>query len=593
MNKSGVILRVISKEPTGRWCTEETYSQLINACLLNSLEINLDGPSECRLSDELTEALKHIFKSDSENNATVLIIDFTSFDPIEEGYHESCDSLCASLHLRLSYSADRADTPFAPFDILIIVSGFDDFLKSVTLNKILNKTCNKYGIGLIIAQITPLTSMTIISNSTRMDPRSTRNIDQFVNPGLIKEIPAISVGDEIKQSIDLIYGHFEITSIDPFHSGRTKTAHVNTLVSLERCLRKDNVLLYLQEIIEEWAGDNNFLIMPIGIQGGDLNGLVMGIVNNNSDRFGAENDLNGRKVAIVCDVLWDVYDLEEIAQSCKMRGATDVFILSFAKYKDTFLQNVSNKSIIEVDGHEFVITGCPFCKNGDEVVGENYEYLEQYLKNIKSLSPYVFWEMVSSTASAFAEGHWKSPITDYHYLHRFWCEPLFKTHGFGIALRLKNKILDTGIFREWIDAFVCPDEAQAVMLAEFVSRAFLRSTERIIKIDRKYLYKVTGTSIPVELEKHLNEVYQPDPFKGKNIVLIDQAAHHFGTLQALKNICEQLEGRILAFIVFIDRLHPSNSVSESLPSSHFISLYEWPWPPYKADQCPCANKHHK
>jgi adenine/guanine phosphoribosyltransferase-like PRPP-binding protein len=584
MNSRGVTLRVKSEKPIEHWCSEETYNKIISTCLLDGPEISVDGPSECRLSDELTEELKDKIQNDSESKATILVIDFTSFDQYEERYHKSCDWLCASLHLRLSDSADKK--PSTPVDIFIIVSGIDEFLNTVALKEILTKTCKENKVGLIIIQITPNTCVKIISKSDRLDSSCTRKKGQFDNFYSREEKQEIPVEDLIEQSIDLIYGHFEITSTDPFHSGRSKKAHVDTLVSLERCLKEDRVLFFLQDIIEKWAGDNNFICIPIGIQGGELESLVMGIVNNNYERFGTKINFNRSKVAIICDVLWDVYDLEVIAQSCKKQGAKDVFILSFAKYRYKDLQTVTNYSIVEVDGHEFVKPECPFCKNGVEVIGENYEYLEQYLKTINSFSAYVFWEMVSSTPDAFKEGHWKSPITQYHYLHRFWCEPLFKKHGYGIALRLKNKILDKGIFSEWIDALICPDEASAVMLAENICRVFLLSTERIIKIEREYLNKVTGTSIPVELEEDMKEI------KGKNIVLIDQAAHHFGTVHALKFICEQLGVRILAFTVFVDRLQPNNSVKESLPTSHYISLYNWPWPPYKADHCPCNSKPH-
>lgn len=582
MNRRRGILRVISEEPTGRWCTEDTYNQLISTCLLDSSKITLDIPSECRLSDELTEQLKYFFLNDNESTSTTLILDFTSFNPNDRKYGQYCDLLCSSLNQRLAFSAKRLDIHSVPFDILIIVSGFDDFLNTVAYKEILIKTCKENKVGLIIIQIAPEIHLKIISSSERLDPSCTRNIDRFNYPALSDETPPIPVEETIQQSIDVIYGHFEITSTDPFTSGKSKTAHVNTLVSLERCLKKDKVLLCLQDIIEKWAEDDNFVCMTIGIQGFELESFVMGIVNNNFDRYGVKKNFNGRKVAIVCDVLWDVYDLEMLAQTCKNRNATDVFILGFAKYKGTDLKTVKYKNIIDVDGKEYEETRCNFCDYGDEVVKGNY--ISEFLMKIKSFSKPVFWEVVSSTTDAFKDGHWESKTTHYHYLHRFWCEPLFEKHGYSIAVRLKNEITETGIFCEWIDAVICPDEPSAVMLAKNFCRAILLSTEKIIKIKRNHLNIVTGTSMPAELNEYREEV------EGKNIVLIDQAAHHFGTVHALKSICAQLGGSILAFVVFIDRLQLKDSIGESLPNSHFISLYQWPWPPYKAEHCPCANK---
>ena len=145
------------------------------------------------------------------------------------------------------------------------------------------------------------------------------------------------------------------------------------------------------------------------------------------------------------------------------------------------------------------------------------------------------------------------------------------------------------IIISWLDTILCPDEREAIRFAELISKEIVTSNSiEIIKIPRDYFGKITRGSIPKDLKEYLSEHYEEKVLERRNILIVDQAAHHFVTLSALKFLSEFFDATILAFVVLIDRMYPLD-LGEVLPDSRYIPLYRWPWPPYKGDLCPCAQ----
>ena len=586
---AATVLRItLGEEPIGQWCTTETYGQLILTCLSNHQAAygSHDSPIECSLiSDSFSVKLKDLFRREKKRRTSFLVVDFSSIASTTERYSYYCDYLCVDLQ----HGIERLPKASSGIlDLLLIVSDLDEFLNSVTLRQLLEKSCVEKGVGLIVVQMMPTPRAEMVFRSERLDPDCTRKIASMRRPLEVPALTSVPIDEEIRQSIDQICGHFEIYS-HLYHSENSKRTHVTSLISLDRCLQNSRVLPYVQSLLKEWAGHTDFVVATVGLQVADMDGLARGVVNNDASRFGLTCDLRDRKVAIVCDVIWGAYDLEAIAKWCVTHGAVDVLILGFSQYTGYHVPGVQTHCIVEVEGKEFAANDgtCPYCLHGDTAV--KGEYLGEFLDDIKTFHPFIFWEMVSSTKGAYFDGHWESTVTSYHYLHRLWCEPLFRKHGYGIALRIRNLIAEKGILNEWIDTFLCPEEPQAIMLAEEINRALKGNPKTIIKIPREHFTSVTGTSISNKLQEYMVSVYGKDALHKRNVIIIDQAAHHFGTLSALSNICHLLGGRILAFVVAIDRLHPSTTVADWLPNSHYVALYKWPWPPFKADQCPCMH----
>lgn len=579
-----VVRITLGDDARERWCTIDIYGRIASACLGKPEKAfaGHDKPHECSLlSDAFHDYLRAMFGRNKRNRPLLVVIDFSSVPSTAEWYSDYCDDLCREVQHRLDRL--RNNLPHT-IDFIIVVSDLDEFLKSVTLRERLVKSCEDKNVGLVIAEVSTTLRGTVKHASARIACDCVEKIGQLRQP---VESGASDVMDEdfIESLVDEVFGHFEVSPLsgDP----QRVQSHVTSLVSLERCLQEDRVIPFLHGLLTHELGEG-FVIAPVGLQGPDLDGVAMGIVNNDIDRFGVDRGLQNRKVALLCDILWHAYDLDTIIASCYERGASDVFTLGFAAYKG-FSSKFRVKAFVDIDGHEYKPgkSSCPFCFHDVKPTGG--EYLQGYLAEIEEFHPFVFWELVSSTEGAFLDGHWPSPRTKYHYLHRVRCEPLFRKHGYGIAIRIRN-LLTRHVYAEWIDTLLCPDEPEATLLAEQIIRSLKTSYKQLVVIPRRYFTGVTGTSIPVGLSDFLTEKYGNNPLDRRNVIIVDQAAHHFGTLSALSHICRFLGGRILAFAVAVDRLSATTLLSDCLPNSHYLSLYRWPCPPFKPDQCPCAYK---
>jgi hypothetical protein len=582
-----VVRVTLGTEAQERWCTSDMYGKITVSCLgnLQSDYSGLDAAVECNLlSDQLHDHLRDILNEARKPRTDLVIVDFSSVASTAERYAHYCDDLCGELRHRI----DQLPRGFGEnIDLIIVVSDLNEFLKSVALRDRLEKTCASRRTGLVVLQIGTEPRAVVKSPSARLVQDCDVRVSHL-RQQRVATIPERNVEQFIRESVDEVFGHFKV--LTPINGSRTRTeSHVTSLVSLERCLRDDRLIPFLQTVLERELDSRDFLIASIGLQGPDLDGVAQGIVNNASARFGLSRELRGRKVAILSDVLWGAYDLEGVVQSCRERGAEDVFVLGFASYKGFSSGTFRMKSFAEIGGSVYTPgeATCPYCRHGDKAVFG--EYLDGYLAQIGAFHPYAFWELVASTEGAFLDGHWESPTTLYHYLHRVWCEPLFKKHGYGIAVRVRN-LLTEHIYPDWIDTLLCPEEPNARLLAQGINQSLKTSEKQLVFIPRTYFPSVTGTSIPKELQEYLEGKYGQNPLQRRNVVIVDQAAHHFETLSALSHICRFMGGRVLAFAVAIDRLHESTAVSDWLPSSHYVSLYRWPWPPFKPDQCPCAYK---
>lgn len=568
-----------------RWCTSDNYVRIVQACLgqISDHTYGYENPQECDLlSDDFRDLLSNIFKKGGKRYPDTLIIDFSSVQSSIERYSDYCDDICTELRHRIDQISKAVSSHV---DLIIIVSDLLEFRKSITLKERLEKSCVSKETGLVIIEVSDEPKAHIVYNSGRLLASCEENINSLQKT-VKTDTDEICDEDLIRSQADEIFGHFEVSSVKESGSLLFKS-HVTTLLSLERCLNEDKLIPFLHDIIKRELECDNFTIASIGLQSADLEVIAKGIVNNDLNRFGLNRSLDDRKVAILCDILWNAYDLEGIVSMCRRKGAADIYVVGFGSYKG-FTGSFRYQSFIEIDGREYklVDNSCPFCKYDVPLL--NYEYLDGYLAEIGKYHPYEFWEEVGNVPGAYIDGHWESERTGYHYLHQIRCKPLFNKYGYGMAIRIRN-LLMKHIFTHWIDVLLCPDDEEAVIFTEQIKRSLKTSHIESIIIPRKYFGVVTGNNIPSELNDNLKNKYGDNPLDKKNVIIVDQAAHHFGTLTALSHVCQFLGGRILAFIVAIDRLHPNTLVSDLLPNSHYLSLYRWPWPPFKSDQCPCAH----
>src|SRR5207249_1708258 len=97
----------------------------------------------------------------------------------------------------------------------------------------------------------------------------------------------------------------------------------------------------------------------------------------------------------------------------------------------------------------------------------------------------------------------------------------------------------------------------------------------VIAVPRKFFASIVGAEVGNEVIPFLKTSYKKTQLLHQNVVIIDQAAHHFKTLSALQSVCEHLDSTILAFAVIVDRTEQEDILGEYLHNSYYLSLYSW------------------
>jgi pyrimidine operon attenuation protein/uracil phosphoribosyltransferase len=168
------------------------------------------------------------------------------------------------------------------------------------------------------------------------------------------------------------------------------------------------------------------------------------------------------------------------------------------------------------------------------------------------------------------------------------CSPIFDQFGYSIACRIANELTSLGIKSHWIDKIICTRESEGTKLARQLARVLDKSKDDVIEIDRELLRGAPLSASEFRQRWHdLHGEEFPDLTR-LNMIAVDQAKHHFGTFAALKRICSMYESKVLAFAVFLDRLHQNLELDDYLGDSHSIALYRWPFPPHLGSECPCS-----
>jgi hypothetical protein len=208
---------------------------------------------------------------------------------------------------------------------------------------------------------------------------------------------------------------------------------------------------------------------------------------------------------------------------------------------------------------------------------------------------YVFWEMIRDVSGSTDASHWSSDRTHYHYQGRIMCEALFRQFGYSIAQRLANEMRKEHLRPAWIDAVVCPDETEAELLAIRLIEVLDRRQIRLVKIPRAMFQRVAGQMIPDDLKAELRNRYGAnlDSIFRRNVVIVDQAVHQFGTFSALEGVCSWLECKVLAYVSFLDRTSTQFQLEDHLSNAAYLSLYKWSWPPSFAPECPCVSARRR
>jgi hypothetical protein len=451
----------------------------------------------------------------------------------------------------------------------------DEFESSLVLN-VLKDTCIRKNIGLLSVSILPEVQHKTFQNAGRFSDLDAKSLIDIFKTRILRISTA-----QIRDSIYILFGHFAL-------SRKGENLHVPALISVERLLRQNDFLSQVQEdLFREFEGDD-FCIDHFADQGVLMEQFVLGLVNNDNSRLAIGNNLPRKNIALICDVLWKGYPLLERVDHWYALGAQRVIVLGFVRYS-SFEEKPEHpvKWYVSLNYRDYESGKCPFCDQGSVPVSG--DYFASFKDKVGRLDPYTFWELISDVEGGYSEMHWPSDRTGHHYLQRIIALPIFLKHGYGLALRMWNQMAKAGIKKQWVDNILITREPESERLAQLTATIIGIEPHKIIAIPRELLKNMTATYIPNELKSLILENYGPKALDRCNIIIIDQAAHHFGTLWSLRHLCKMYNAKLLAFGVFINRLDLSIDVHDLLPDAHFIDLYEWHWPPFKGDECPCGN----
>jgi len=235
---------------------------------------------------------------------------------------------------------------------------------------------------------------------------------------------------------------------------------------------------------------------------------------------------------------------------------------------------------------------CRFCQQGVKLIlGEHFD---DYARQIREFDSFTFWEFVSQKQEFLKIGHYASDRTPNHYFFRIMAEPIFEQHSYDLSVRIKNALTTKGILTSWVQKIVCTDGEESKVLSTALANVIGLRADDVVSVPRSLFTSREGfTSFAgkqpnQELQTYMNSHFGEGNLRRRNILILDQAAHHFQTLAALRNICEFYDCTVLAFAVFVDRTDGAFSLGDYLYDSHYLPLYSWPVPPRRSYECVCS-----
>ena len=280
--------------------------------------------------------------------------------------------------------------------------------------------------------------------------------------------------------------------------------------------------------------------------------------------------------------------MEQTILHLRSCGVPRIAVIGIGRYKDApVLPNVEYHSYLDTSYEAFKAdeSACGFCRQDvPSITGFDFT---QFEREIKKFDPYTFWALVGQNPNYFSVGHWPSDRTPNHFYFRILTDEVFRSHSYGLAIRIRNVLhASSGVLPGWIGKIVCIVDEESYRLSVAVASVLGLKKEDVVALPRELLNAVVGKQIQAELLPQLKDF--GDRLQRQNVLIIDQAAHHFRTLSALRNVCEYYECVVLAFAVFVDRTD-RDIKGEYLHDSHYVALYSWPCLPRRAYECQCVS----
>ena len=547
-------------------------------------KISFQSPEEFRFPPTVVKPLsKEIAKALSgkkNNKHHVLLLEILD-EGIDVGIY---DDLCMAIDEALN---DENATQ--PWCITIAASNCDVFREALLLHRRLLPTCKRKNVGLILLSDDQSVSPSVLCQGNLP---SVQELPPFHPPEGVADQQEereqrLSL-EEIAKDFQVLFGHFEIKS-------HGITFHVPAIASVKKLAKNESFLAQLRYDVSQILSTTTFTICPFGLLGGGMNEFSLSLAQGDVDRLCDSKTIanhDGSPLLLLCDFLSPMHPVENIIRQAKNEGTEDIAVVGIARYQNaTEYAGVTTFSYLDTnyEAVQIGVSACRFCEQQDKtaIAGEHFD---DFAREIAKFDPFTFWEFVAQSKDFVKVGHWLSNRTLNHYHFRIMTDPIFKRHCYNLSVRLRNSLRLKGILPEWVQKIVCIEGEEATTLSIGLSEVLGLSQNAVIRIPRKFFDSIAGKQLSPDLLEHIRSHYGADALRQQNVLIVDQAAHHFKTLSTLRNICEYYDCTVFAFAVFIDRTSKAFSLDEYLLNSHYVFLYSWPVPPRRPHECLCVRR---
>jgi len=544
-------------------------------------KMSFQNPKELTLATDvkpLVKALTSILSRKRKLKCHTLLFEMLD----EQADVHVYDDLCLGLDFAL-----RQSNMTQPWCIGFAVSNHDTFQESVLLKERLLPWCADHGVGLLLLSDNQGVKPSILCQGKlpKLHKLPALRISEH-EPDKKKKTEERLSSEQVAAEFQVLFGHFE-TNLN----GRS--FHVPAVASVRKLSKNKTFLQQMRNDVSRMLDSETFTVVPFGMLGGGIDTLALALVEGDTERFcdpTVVQQHDGSPLLFLCDFLSSMYPIEDRIRLAITKRTKQMAVVGIARFQDSLdLKEIPVHFYLDTD-YQAVSAGgssCRFCKQ--EVPVTRGEHFDKFAREIKQYDPFTFWEFIAQSKDFFQVGHWPSNRTPNHYLFRILAKPIFKRYGHDLSLRLRNILESTNIPPVWVKKIVCTEGEESALLSAELSEVLGLRQEDVVKIPRKFFKSMAGKKMDPDLLQYINDNYGEESIRRKNVLIVDQAAHHFKTLSALRDVCEYFDCTVLAFAVFIDRTDTELSLGEYLHDSHYISLYSWSVPPRRAHECPCVE----
>lgn len=502
------------------------------------------------------------------------------FNLVGAGDHE-LDDLATALYTTL-----KAPDVAIPEWFVFVISPNDeqDLRRSVVVRHLIDEVLNERKIGLLVQYNCQGRLPFLMTDQLRgqqspipiLPPCSISSVNR-ADDALTPLLP-----DQVAEYCRVIFGHFSIATYNGDY-------HLPAVVCWDVLADNPNFVAQVAADMETRSGVGIRLIYQPLVEENGSEKLVAALQSRLSAGSRKTGALVNKKSVVLTELLAFPEQIDRAASETAKSGDSLAGFFALARYRDVIPQQGGNSSLtyyMELPYQaQRISTGCAFCDMDSQPVPASN--LVAVKNNLNAFDPVTFWELIGSNPSFYSVGHKAVQRTGYHYHFRFIVRDLFKAHGYGLALRLRNAVQTAKIYPEWVRKIVCADDEELRPFAMLLAEVFGLSHDDVVLIPRGVLRSVTGGRIDPSVAQSMPDGIGSS-LHDKNVLIVDQAAHHFRTVSSLATICKSYGSVVLAFAVVIDRVDEALRLTDHA-RAHYVRLYSWPCPPSRPNECPCES----